>query len=75
MATFRGEATRWAIAILSTAIALLPSLIAVGLYAVVGPSNFWQKFALVGIGLYLIGGVQIFLLVGLMVWLFILFDD
>lgn len=44
----------------------LPSEIVFGLYFLIGPTDFWQKFAILGLGLVVTFSIQIaFLIIGL----------
>ncbi len=44
-------------------VAFIPLWIWLGLRVVVNPTTFWEKFVLIGAGLYFLGGIQIFLLI------------
>lgn len=49
--------------ILSLAIASIPTLIVIVLWSILNPVGFWQGLALIGIWAYLLGGIQIILLI------------
>lgn len=39
------------------------------------PTGFWQKFLLGVVAVYLLGGIQIMLLIGLIYWLYLVWTD
>ena len=53
----------WGLTLLATIICFIPAEILGLIYFLSNPANFWEKFAVLGVGLFLGGGFQIFLLV------------
>lgn len=42
---------------------LIPTLVAVGGYLMLGPDGFWEKFAAIGCGVFFLGTIQIIFLI------------
>jgi hypothetical protein len=49
-----------------TFLCFIPTEIFLLIYFLVSPNGFWQKFAVYGVGIWLLGGLQVF---GLIVYL------
>jgi len=56
--------------VLGIAVAGIPTWIYLGARWAIEPSGFWQNFALVGMGLFFLGGIQFLLAILLAYWLF-----
>ena len=59
-------------------VALLPAGISTLIYFLIGPEDFWQSAVVVGVGIYLCGGVQILFglaAIGILIWLIFFCDD
>lgn len=62
---------QWLWSIGGLVIALLPAWIWLAIYKFIGPVGFWEKFVIVGGGLFVFGGLQIIMLV---LWCAFLFE-
>lgn len=64
-----------ALSIAGIVIAFIPT----GLYLLarylLAPEGFWQNLLLLGVGAWLLGGLQIMLLIGLVYWLYLVWTD
>lgn len=56
-------------------VSLTPIWIFIGAWYLLAPAIFWEKLAIIGIGVILGGSVQIWLLILLVPWLFAVWDD
>ena len=63
------------ITFVSVIIALLPVWISWGIIHAAHPTTFWEGLAAIGLAIYLLGAVQVVLLVALVVWMFILWGS
>lgn len=43
--------------------------------SLLNPEGFWQKLVVMGVGLYVLGGIQFFLGIALLVWLWTVWTD
>lgn len=64
----------WLIAI-GTIIGWAPTWISALIYYFIGPSGFWQKLALLGMGLTFVGGIQFVLFIMWAAWTFFVYTD
>lgn len=55
--------------VLGIAIAGIPSWLYLLMSSALNPEGFWQNLVMVGVGLYVLGGFQFILLIGLFAWL------
>lgn len=56
-------------------IAGIPTELLVLLHYLVEPQGFWQNIFLFGFGFYFLGGIQIGLFIGLLVWLCVIWNE
>jgi hypothetical protein len=51
-------------------IAGIPTWLYLIMSSLLDPEGFWQKLVVMGLGLYVLGGIQFFLGIALLVWLY-----
>jgi len=57
---------KWMLFLIGTIVCAIPTELWLVIYKFASPTGFWQKFALVGAGLFVMGSIQ---LVGFILWL------
>ena len=60
--------TKWILTVFSFGLALIPLWVWLLIYKLTEPTGFWQKFALVGVGVWFFGIAQI---ICLFIWVFV----
>ncbi len=63
------------LALVGTVIALIPTWIFLLMRHFLSPVGFWQNLVTVGLGYYLLGGIQLILLIILVVFIVMLVED
>lgn len=54
---------KWFLTIIGFVIAILPTLFWLFVKSVLAPDGFWQQFAVYGLGLFFLGGLQVVMLI------------
>jgi hypothetical protein len=70
---YRAEQLFWST--VGIVIGLIPFWIWLAVYLLSSPHGFWQNIFVFGLGLYFLGGVQFFFLIGLLLFLFVVWKD
>lgn len=59
MMKIRHLALQILITVFSLSVALIPSYVFIFIFDLLGPSSFWQKFAVAVAGIWFLGGIQL----------------
>lgn len=70
-----GILLQWVFTLGSLAVALIPFWIWFACYKLLEPVDFWQRVVVFGFGAYFLGGLQIFLIIAWISFLFVIWED
>jgi hypothetical protein len=71
----KGIGLKLFLSVIGIAVAGIPTWLYLIASGMLNPEGFWQKLVVMGLGLYVLGGIQFFLVIGLLIWLFTVWTD